>query len=332
MQFFNKITTICNEVLQLKNGPLWLLLMAVGGWVMIGWASNFIEEIYNRLLRPARNLKKMGKWAVVTGATDGIGLAMAMELARKGMSVMLISRTQSKLDDCKKKIEGVYANKGIKGCECTTMVVDFSAFGVDKQLMNRVKTTMEDLDIGVLVNNVGISYDFCKYFHELDEDRVEQLINMNVNSTTYMCRYVLPGMQAKKKGCIVNMASAAGVVTAPLLAQYGAAKSYIAVLSKTLHEENKKFNVHVQCQVPLFVVSRLASIKKPSFTVPMPDGYAKYAVAAIGYENIVSPYWTHSPYLWLLQTLPESLSVWIMDMVHQDIRRRGLKKQASKKE
>lgn len=208
------------------------------------------------------------------------------------------------------------------------MAVDFSLFGKDdgEELMTSVRDALKDMEIGVLINNVGMSYDFCKYFHELTDDQVTDLISLNVQSTTWMTRYVLPGMNARKGGYIVNMASAAGVTTAPLLAQYGGVKSYIAMFSRALNAENQY--VHVQCQVPLFVSTKLAKIRHASLTVPTPANYAKYAVAAIGYETVVSPYITHSPYLWLISALPEWLSVAITGAMHKGIRAAGMKKQA----
>lgn len=65
------------------------------------------------MLRPGKKLTKFGKWAIVTGATDGIGKAYAMALAKKGMSVILISRTEAKLKEVKQEIE----SKGYKGVE-----------------------------------------------------------------------------------------------------------------------------------------------------------------------------------------------------------------------
>ena len=67
-----------------------------------------------------------------------------------------------------------------------------------------------------------------QYFHELDDERVAQLMSLNVDSTTWMTRLLLPGMLARKRGAIVNVGSGAGVSVSPLLAQYGAAKSYVS--------------------------------------------------------------------------------------------------------
>ncbi len=99
------------------------------------------------------------------------------------------------------------------------------------------------------------------------------------------------------------------------------------MFSRALNVELAKFNIHVQCQVPLFVATKLAKIKKASLTVASPQGYARAAVAAIGYETVVSPFWSHALQLWLLTALPEWLSAKITMSMHLDIRKKGMKKE-----
>jgi 17beta-estradiol 17-dehydrogenase / very-long-chain 3-oxoacyl-CoA reductase len=303
-----------------QQGPFLLkAVMFIGLFVIMNVIVFLFSVIYRTFLRPAKNLKKYGMWAVVTGATDGIGKAMAAEFARRGLNIVLISRTQEKLDETTKEIK----EKNPK-VEVRSIAVDYDQF--DEAAQKRVSQILDTLDIGVLVNNVGISYDFTKYFHELDDQRVRQLIRLNVDSTTYMTRIVLPGMIQRKRGAIINIGSAAGVTTSPLLAQYGAAKSYVAMFSKALNEELGGFNIHVQCQVPLFVTTKLAKLKKSSFFVPTPSAYARSALNAIGYESVISPYWPHALQVWLLNSLPEALSTMITKNMHLDIRRKGMKK------
>jgi len=295
----------------------------VGALWVLNFTFTLLNGIYARCLRPGKNLKKFGQWAVVTGATDGIGKAMAFEMAKKGLNVVLISRTQANLELCAKELKEKYPK-----VEVQILAVDYGSF--DAAAQKAVKNLLSSLDVGVLVNNVGISYPYTQYFHELDDNRVEQLMTLNVNSTTLMTRIVLPGMVERKRGSIVNIGSAAGVSNSPLLAQYGAAKSYIAMFSKTLNMEYKKYNIHVQCQVPMFVATKLAKIKHASLFVASPSGYAKAAIAAIGYETVVSPFWTHALQIWALTTLPEWLMARVTMHVHMDIRRKGMKKEGKK--
>lgn len=189
---------------------------------------------------------------------------------------------------------------------------------------------IKGLDIGVLINNVGQSYDFPMYFDELTEDQVHSLVELNVTSTLHMTRLVLPTMVAKKKGAVVNLASAASRNPSPLLALYSGAKSFIELFSQSLDAEYKGKGIRVQVQTPLFVATKLAKIRKASLTVPAPAGYAKAAVRFIGYEDSVSPYWSHAFQLYLMSCMPKPVLSAIVFNMHAGLRKRGLKKKMEK--
>jgi 17beta-estradiol 17-dehydrogenase / very-long-chain 3-oxoacyl-CoA reductase len=140
--------------------------------------------------------------AVVTGATDGIGKAMAFELAKKGLNILLISRSQDKLQSTQNELLSKYSSKGI---ECKIFSIDFSSFDANQR--DALSAFITGMDIGVLINNVGMSYPFPKYFHELANEHVDQLMRLNVDSTTWMTKIVLPGMVERKRGAIVNVGS-----------------------------------------------------------------------------------------------------------------------------
>merc|ERR1719277_1367953 len=214
------------------------------------------------------------------------------------------------------------------------MAVNFGNF--DKAAREKVKALVKDMDIGVLVNNVGISYPFTKYFHELTDDEVAGLVDVNVNSTVWMTRLVLgnesQGMISRKRGAIVNTSSAAGRMTSPLLAEYSGAKAFNEMFSKGLKAELAPFKIHVQCQAPLFVATKMAKIRKTSLTVPSPANYARSAVAHIGYEDTVSPYWSHALQLWFQRQLPEFATIALVSNMHKGIRKAGMKKEAKKAE
>merc|ERR1719437_285560 len=138
------------------------------------------------------------------------------------------------------------------------------------------------------------------------------------------------GMVKRRRGAIVNTSSGAGRTTSPLLAEYSAAKSFIEMFSKGLKAELASFGITVQVQAPLFVATKLAKIRKTSLTVPSPAAYARAAVAHIGYEDTVSPYWSHALQLWALRQLPEQVVTAIGLRMHLPIRRAGMKKEAQR--
>ena len=100
--------------------------------------------------------------------------------------------------------------------------------------------------------------------------------------------------------------------------------------SEALNVELSGTGVHVQCQVPLFVATKLAKIKRASLFVPSPAGYARAAVAAIGYEALLSPFWAHAIQIWLMSALPDWLVArYVILPMHKSIRAAGLKKDAA---
>ena len=101
-------------------------------------------------------------------------------------------------------------------------------------------------------------------------------------------------------------------------------------MTESMNVEMAPKGIHVQCQVPLMVATKLAKIRKASLTVPSPATYAKAGVRAIGYDAVVSPYWAHKIQLFVLSAIPGSASV-VFGM-HKSLRARALKKLASKKD
>jgi 17beta-estradiol 17-dehydrogenase / very-long-chain 3-oxoacyl-CoA reductase len=257
--------------------------------------------------------------------SDGIGKAYAFAFAKQGMSVVLISRTEAKLEAVKKEIEEKYS-----GVEVTYVVCDYSKF--DKAAQDEVSKAIKDLEVGVLVNNVGVSYRYPMFFAELSDSEVQDLMTMNVESTVWMTRMVLPGMAERKKGAIVNISSASSMYTLPLLAEYSGAKSFIEKFSRALNAEYKSKNVTCQVQIPFYVATKLAKLRK-SLTAPEPHVFVALAMKWVGHSDcVVSPYILHAIQGWILDILPEFAVESIIMNMHMQVRKKGIKKDAKKAE
>ncbi|KAL0288157.1 UNVERIFIED_CONTAM: Very-long-chain 3-oxoacyl-CoA reductase 1 [Sesamum calycinum] len=307
---------------QLKSQPAWLLVfLSLGFLSILKLSLSILKWVYVNFLRPGKNLKKYGSWALITGPTDGIGKAFAFQLARKGLNLVLVGRNPDKLKDVSESIQSKYGSTQIKN-----VVVDFS--GDLDEGVSRIKEVIEGLDVGVLINNVGVSYPYARFLHEVDDKLLSDLIKVNVEGTTKMTQAVLPGMVKRKKGAIVNIGSGAAIVipSDPLYSVYAATKAYVDQFSRCLYVEYKKSGIDVQCQVPLYVATKMASIRRSSFFVPSTDGYARAALRWIGYEPRCTPYWPHSLLWALASSLPESaIDAWRLKFC-LGIRKRGSSK------
>mmetsp|Transcript_2389 Transcript_2389/g.3447 ORF Transcript_2389/g.3447 Transcript_2389/m.3447 type:complete len:315 (-) Transcript_2389:37-981(-) len=297
------------------------------GFALIGIISiskfvlGLISVFYRFFLRPSKNLRKYGEWAIVTGATDGIGKALSFELARKGLNILLVSRTESKLIEVQSELKKAYPKASVEFLQ-----IDFSNFDQISQI--KMNDAIKAKDVGILVNNVGISYPHPKFFDELTDAEMQSLIALNVESTVIMTRLALPGMCSRKRGCIVNMASAAAAGPTALLSGYSGAKGFILKLSESLNVEYAPKNIHIQCQIPLLVATKLSKVRKPSWDKPSPKLYAKSAVKFIGYERTCSPYWSHALQLYIMDVLPFFLVNKITYGMHLSLRKRALAKAA----
>jgi 17beta-estradiol 17-dehydrogenase / very-long-chain 3-oxoacyl-CoA reductase len=249
-------------------------------------------------------------------------------LAKKGMSLVLISRTEAKLQAVKEEIDAKGYNVEVKYIVC-----DYGT-NFDQTMQTKIKKELDPLEIGVLINNVGISYRYPRYFHELPDDEVKALLTLNIDSTVWMTRMVLPGMiERKKGGAIVNMSSGSALLTMPLLAEYGAAKSFIEKFSRAINAEyrdRKNGGITCQCQAPFYVSTKMARMR-PSLSVPSAMAFANMGVNWIGYADtaVVQPHWVHGIMSYVAQhVVPENVVANTIGSMHKAIRKKGLKKDA----
>ncbi|CAH1393137.1 unnamed protein product [Nezara viridula] len=278
------------------------------------------------LLAPLVNLNvdfsQKGQWAVITGATDGIGKAFAFKLAEKGMDIVLISRTKTKLESVAQEIETKYkVNTKIIEAEFTE---GFSVFQhIEKELLG--------LEIGVLINNVGISYPYPEYFLDLDkrEKVFYDMIQCNIVTMLEMCQIVMPGMVERKKGVVINISSGTGEIPSPLLSVYSASKAFVIKFTKDLGTEYKKHGITIQCLVPGFVATKMTKIRKSTWMAPSPKEYVSKALETTGIRRHTAGYIPHILLLnsvKLLDRLSPRFAEWMIMRLNLNIRARALTK------
>ncbi|KAF5470710.1 hypothetical protein F2P56_011207 [Juglans regia] len=285
----------------------------------------FLQWVWVSFFRPAKNLNEYGSWALVTGSTDGIGKALAFQLASKGINLVLVGRNPSKLEATSNEIQEKFAGKvDVKG-----IVIDLAKFS-GEEISNMVEEGIKGLDVGILINNAGTGSPYPMFLHEVGSDVLESLMRVNMDAATWVTRAVLPGMLQKKKGAIVNIGSGSSMAVPafPLGTVYASTKAYLAMFSRCISLEYEKHGIDVQCQVPLFVATKMIRGFNDSASVftPSAEMYSKASIRCIGYEHICTPYWMHSVQWFLIQRLPDALLNWYLFELFLKSRKRRMEK------
>ena len=196
-----------------RDNPV-IALLALIGTLRILFSLLSMLKWFSR----TRSLKyySMGEspWAVVTGASEGIGKEFALQLAAAGYSIVLMSRSRQKLDRVAQEIARSHPS-----VQTLVYPFDFSR-PFDPSNYEALKVQLQSLNVCILVNNVGIAPDLPTSFMQDDPAFLRSMIQVNIASQLEMTRLIVPQMQAKKRGLVLNVGSMAGVVPCGLMATY----------------------------------------------------------------------------------------------------------------
>lgn len=214
-----------------------------------------------------------GETALITGASGGIGYALAEEFASHKFNLVLAARNEEKLNCIRKDFETRY------GVEVTVVPVDLSVPGNAQKLYYAVKE--KGIEVDQLVNNAGAGK--AGRVVDTDPDVMEGLINLNVTSVTMLCRLFGADMVARGHGHIMNVSSLGGFIPDPYFNVYGPTKAYELFLTEAMSGELEKSGVTVSALCPGPTKTNWANNagKADSSTALTPETVAKY-----GYEGM----------------------------------------------
>jgi short-subunit dehydrogenase len=173
--------------------------------------------------------------AVVTGASAGLGVEFARQLAAKGYRLVLVARRKDRLEELANEVGNA-----------RVVALDLSKAGAATKLMGDIAKAGETVDL--LVNNAG--FGLAGRFGEIDAGRQRAMIDLNCGALEELSRAVLPGMIERRSGGILNVASTAAFQPGPGMAVYFATKAFVLSFSEALHDEAKPHGVKVSCLCP----------------------------------------------------------------------------------
>jgi 3-oxoacyl-[acyl-carrier protein] reductase len=187
------------------------------------------------------------KNALITGAGKGIGKAIALALAKEGVNVILLARTQDEIENVAAKARSLR----VKALAITADVADINSVNAAVE-----KALAEFKTIDILINNAGIA-SFGKFL-ELEPAAWERIIQVNLMGTYYVTRAILPSMIERQTGDIINISSTAGLNGNALTSAYSASKFAVLGLTDSLMQEVRKHNIRVTALTPSTVATDLA--------------------------------------------------------------------------
>ena len=300
------IGSFCNNIINKGMDLLYYLYTIIAGWAIGGWLHTF-KQLLCWILRkksdPASYLK-VGEWAIVTGCTDGIGIEFARQLYRSGFSLILISRTQSKLEALKEELDRTTTELHTITTKqhtakspqlCVYLAMDFSKSPDYKPL----DALLYNKKVSVLVNNVGIGYDKPCTSDMINHAKMMEIINVNCVSMIDMTRVVLPHMP--NGSIVVNVSSGSSLGPCPYMPIYSASKAFVNNWTDGMRAEYRN-KIHFQSLIPFYIVSKLSHYTTETMSIPTAERYVESALTTLGQDQCTG-YAIHDMMAYTLQEI-----------------------------
>jgi uncharacterized protein len=191
-----------------------------------------------------------GKWALVTGASAGIGKALAEELAREGAHLILTARRRERLEELAQRLSATYK------IQTKTFVADLAQPDAPEKIFQFTKE--QEIEIEVLINNAG----FGAYgeFPSVEIRRLTDMVQVNCAAVVHLTRLYVPEMVARKHGDVLIVASTASFQSVPYISTYAATKAFDLLFAEGLAEEMKPYGVRVCALCPGSTESEFAEV------------------------------------------------------------------------
>lgn len=251
-----------------------------------------------------------GQWALVTGASAGIGASFARKLAQKGANIILVARREDKLKALAQEITQRY------NVQVHVVAMDLGAPNASQQLFAKVQSL--GLRVQLLVNNAGMGV--IGRLNDTDFERNRQMIHLNVNALSELTQLFLPAMLEAKKGAIFNLASTASFQPLPYMAQYAASKAFVLSFTEALSAEYRKSGVRFLAVCPGATESEffsVAGINTPDLALDTPETVVTQSLRAMkgGKISVICGHWSNYLLAQLNRFFPRFITVYMSEII-----------------
>lgn len=251
-----------------------------------------------------------GPWALVAGASEGLGAAFSEALATRGVNLILLARRLEKLEELAEKLRTAYS------VEVIIHSIDLANFRAVKHLVVHLEQS-----VGLLIYNAA--YSPIGYFENIVEENLEQIVDVNIKAPLLLSKLLSSKMIERKQGGIVLMSSLAGAQGSPKIATYAASKAFNSILAEGLWHELKQHNIDV-------IASCAGAVSTPGYqnaqntkTAPgtlSPSQVAEKTLNALGSGPTTIPGFTNKlAHLFLNRILPRKWAIAIMNKNTKDL-------------
>ena len=260
----------------------------------------------------SRLAERYGPWAVITGASAGIGAEFALRVAERGINVVLVARRRNRLEELASTIEDMYR------VEARVAPADLTA----RDVVEVLQPAIADIEIGLLINCAGVGS--SGPFLDMDPSVQESMINLNCRAPMLLTHEIVQGMRERGRGGVIFVSSVNGFCAARGMTNYNATKAYDLLFAESLAEELRPYGVDVQALCPGGTITefqQVAGLDTRNFG-PLarlmfvhPTSVVATSLRALGGRVTVIPGVLNKLAVLIIRLMPRRLSTWIFGSV-----------------
>ena len=283
-------------------------LMTVGIVIQIVLIIPIFLFIWRFIIRkilhpnPIRKYHKKDAYALVTGASEGIGKAYAERLAKEGFNLILIARRKQLLEEIKHELELTY--------KINVIIYDFDLNTMSEEQWKIIENEMIQKNVTVLINNV--SYARNALFDKFAIEDVNRMVKLNVEVTLDITHRFIHHTKETEKYFILFMSSCSCVNISPYNAVYSATKAFIKQFGKSISYEYK--NIDCTTIVPWHISTEMIGNIPTNIGVCTPKQLVDSAFVHVGLTNEIDPYIPHYLQDWAYDRIPDGIKAYFASM------------------